>query len=211
MSTTEESRASSAQGRRWTAVAALCAAPLLLGVYADVGQYADGFWGKLPELGTPWLLVAFAGGRVVERRPLVAAGTGLALILGGLAVYGLFVHLVHGTELYNVVMGGRASYWAVTAAVLGPVAGLAGAWSRLRRPLLRSIGWGFAVAVPLAELGRIVLLAQGYLHDPGLAISLVLLASAVALAALKEVWSPGLVTAAVAWAGVGYAASRLIH
>lgn len=65
----------------------LAAAAMLLGVYADVGAYAGGFWGTLPEMGTPWVLLAFAGGRMARRGAVTSALAGSCLILVGLASY----------------------------------------------------------------------------------------------------------------------------
>ncbi len=187
----------------------LVVAAALLGVYADVGQYAGGFWGRLPELGAPWVLLGFAGGRLALRPPLVAAGAGLLLILGGLVSYALFVNVVHDVRLYNVVQSGGAYYWAAWAGIMGPLAGLAGAWSRARRPLLRLAGWAFAVGVPLAECARV--LASDYLDQRGVIVSLLVLSAAVASVALREVRLLPLAVAAGAWVSVGFATLLLLH
>jgi len=97
----------------------------LLGVYADVGQYAPGFWGSLPGLGTPWVVLAFVGGRFTPGRVLgLLAGAGLMLL--GLSTYAAWVHLAYGTSLYNITSDGRATSWACVAIVLGGASGLAG-------------------------------------------------------------------------------------
>lgn len=82
----------------------------LLGAYADVGQYARGFWGTVPEAGTPWVLMAFLGGSLA-RRPLIAALAGAGLILVGLSAYVGLVHFAYATSLYNITTDGRASSW----------------------------------------------------------------------------------------------------
>lgn len=194
---------------RWGHVVLLAVAAVLLGVYADLGQHVKGFWGRLPELGTPWMLLAFAGGRTVARRPAVAALVGFLLIFGGLTSYGLFVHVVHGTELHNVVLGGRAGYWAALAAILGPAAGLAGSGSVSRRALRRTASWGFAVGVPLAELLRVVR-SDGYLDLPGVTACLVVLTSLTAIAAVREVRPAPLAASTAVWGVIGYLLARLL-
>lgn len=193
----------------WWPALLLVLVAVLLGIYADVGQYAGGFWGLLPELGAPWVLLAFASGRVANRRPLVAAGSGLLLILGGLVSYALFVHVVHEVRLYNVVRSGGAYYWAAWAALLGPLAGLAGSWSVAGRSTLRPAGWAFAVGVPLAECVRVS--ASDYLDARGVIASLLVLAAVVALFALREVRLLPLTAAVGAWVGVGLATLLLLH
>lgn len=193
-----------ARERRWWRVALLGAAAVVLGVYADLGQHAAGFWGRLPELGSPWVLLAFAGGRTVRRPAAAAASIGFLLIVVGLATYGLFVHAAYGTQLRNVVLGGGAFYWGAVAAVLGPAAGVAGAGSTARRrATLRAAAWGFAVAVPLVEYGRIS--ASAYLDLRGVVIALVALSGITALTAMREVHLLPLLAFTGVWTGMGYA------
>ena len=198
-----------ARERRWWRVALLGVAAMLLGVYADLGQYAAGFWGRLPELGAPWLLLAFAGGRVANRSTAAAALTGFLLVFGGLVSYGLFVHAAHGTQLHNVVFGGRAFYWAAVAAALGPAAGVAGAGSTSRRhETRRSVAWGFAVAVPLVECARVF--ASDYLDLRGVIVVLLALSAGAAVVALREVRLLPLLAASAAWTALGYVVYRLV-
>ena len=137
-------------------LAGLAAAAVLLGVYADVGAYAGGLWGVLPEMGTPWVLLAFAGGRVARRGTVTSALAGSCIILLGLASYWAFMHLAYDVELYQYVGNGRGLSWSAMAVVLGTVAGLAGRSSAARTPRRAAAGWGFAVGVPLAEAARVL-------------------------------------------------------
>ncbi len=163
----------------------LAAAAVLLGVYADVGAYAGGFWGLLPEMGTPWVLLAFAGGRVAPRGAVTSALAGSCLILVGLASYWAFMHLAYDVELYQYVGNGRGLSWSTMAVVLGTVAGLAGRSSAARTPRRAAAGWGFAVGVPLAEAAR-VLTSGGFPNADALAVVLMTTAAATTVVALRE-------------------------
>jgi hypothetical protein len=118
-----------------------------LGIYADEGQNVYGPLGWLPELGTPWVLIAFAGGRLWSRHLVASAIAGPALISIGLWSYWLYMEVAHGTPVYNMTNDGRGIYWLGLGCALGLAAALSGAFSRRGRlsiPLAL-----FAVAVAL--------------------------------------------------------------
>lgn len=69
--------------------------------------------------------------------------------------------LAYDVELYQYVGNGRGLSWGTMAVGLGTVAGLAGRSSGARAPWRAAAGWGFAVAVPLAEAAR-VLISEGF-------------------------------------------------
>jgi hypothetical protein len=73
---------------------------VLLGVYADVGQRVDGVLGTVPALGTPWLLLAFAGGFAWAPRAMVASLAGPVLVVLGLCSYWIFMEAAHGTPIH---------------------------------------------------------------------------------------------------------------
>jgi hypothetical protein len=167
----------------WRAVCLVVAA-VLLGVYADVGSYAPGFLRMLPELGAPWVLLAFAGGRAAHRW-VASAVAGPGLILVGLGSYWLFMRVAYDVELYQYVGNGRGLHWVSLGIVLGVAAGLMGRASTSTRWLLRWGGWGFAVGVPLVE-AHSVLLRSWYPRPGPLAGVLLATAAGVALLAWRK-------------------------
>jgi hypothetical protein len=177
-----------------------------LGIYADEGQNVDGPLGWLPELGTPWVLIAFVGGRLWSRHLVAAALAGPALISLGLWSYWLYMEVAHGTPIYNMTNDGRGIYWLGLGCALGLAAALSGAFSRRGR--LRSVAWALVIAVPLAE-GTVAL---NTMFGPPLAIPFGLFAVAVALfcRSLSEAsWQLTLVAAAL-WTVCGVAAAGLL-
>lgn len=187
----------------------LCLFAVLLGVYADVGQRVDGVLGTVPALGTPWLLLAFGGGFVWARRPVVAFLTGPVLIVLGLCSYWIFMEVVHGTPIYNMTNDGRGLFWLAAAAVLGAAGSVTGAVAGSHRHPVRPAGWGFAVAVPLAESVRVLFFDLSP-TPPILAVCLVLAAAfGLAVSARRCAWW---LTAFVAlgYATVGAAAGILL-
>ena len=174
-----------------------------LGIYADEGQNVDGPLGWLPELGTPWVLIAFAGGRLWSRHLVAAALAGPTLISLGLWSYWLYMEVAHGTPIYNMTNDGRGIYWVGLGCALGLAAGLGGAFSRRGR--LRSVAWALAIAVPLAE----GIVAWNKMFGPPLSIPLALFAVAAALLgrSLSEAsWQLTLVATAL-WTVCGVAAA----
>lgn len=130
-------------------LASVLLAAVALGIWADEGQRAPGFAGYLPELGTPWLVLAFAAGRSIPRwarwlAPVAAA----ASILLGLASYALFVHRHYGVA-YEQVSGGDLGYWTWLGLGVGALAGMLAFASRTGAAPL---AWAALAAVPVAEI-----------------------------------------------------------
>jgi hypothetical protein len=194
----------------WRWFAALTVASLLLGVYADVGGYAAGVWGVVPELGTPWVLLAFAGGRVARRRVVTAAASGSLLILLGLATYWAFVHLAYGVELYQYVGNGRGLFWGALAIALGSAAGLAGRASTAPVRWRAAAGWGFAVGVAVAE-GAHMLSWAGYSDSDALAAVLLTAAAATTGVALRDARLWPLALSSLAWSALGLSAYVVVR
>jgi hypothetical protein len=179
-------------------------------VYADVGAYADGFWGMLPEMGTPWVLLAFAGGRVAPSGAVTSVFAGSCLILLGLVSYWAFMHLAYDVELYQYVGNGRGLSWCVMAAVLGTVAGLAGRSSAAHTPWRSATGWGFAVGVPFAEAAG-VLSSGGFPNTEALALVLLTAAAATTAVALREAPPWPLALASLTWSTLGLTAYLVVR
>ena len=164
----------------------------------------------LPEMGTPWVLLAFAGGRAAHRGAVTSAAAGSSLILLGLASYWAFMHLAYDVELYQYVGNGRGLSWSMMAIVLGTVAGLAGRSSAARTPRRVAAGWGFAVGVPLAEAVH-VLTPGGFPNPEPLALVLVTTASATTAVSLREARPMPLALASLAWSTLGVTAYLLVR
>lgn len=193
----------------WIASALMVFLAVLLGIYADVGQRVDGVLGAVPALGTPWLLLAFGGGLNWATRPVVACLAGPVLIVLGLSSYWIFMEVVHGTPIVNMTNDGRGMFWLAAATVLGAAGSAAGAMADSHRRSLRPVGWGFAVAVPLAEAVRVLVFDLG--PEPPVLAACLVLAAALGLAASARVctWRVT-VPVALACAAVGAAAATLL-
>ena len=163
----------------------------------------------MPEAGTPWVLMAFLGGRLA-RRPLCAAPAGAGLILVGLCAYVALVHFAYATSLYNITTDGRASSWGTLAVLFGSASGVVGFWTWGEPERLRQAAWGFAIGVPVAEAAH-VLLTPDHPSAVGLALALVLTGAALVLVASRKVSWGGLLVAAAGWAAVGYTASLVVY
>lgn len=183
-------------------------ASLLLGVYADVGQYAPGSWGLLPEAGTPWVVLAFLGGRLA-RRPAVGALAGAGFLLLGLATYAAWVHLAYGTALHNITTDGRGAWWAGLGLVLGCVGGWAGASTNGGSEGRRQLAWGCVVGAPVAEAMH--LLATSAAPPVTIPVCLLGVGAALATFATRTVPRAGLLVSAAGWAIAGYAASLVLY
>lgn len=141
----------------WVASTCLVACALLLGVYADVGQLLDGAAGFVPALGTPWALLAMAGGAAWSRWAVIPALlTGPVLIVIGLTGYWTWMNVAHDTPVYNMTNDGRGAYWIVLGIVVGTASAGAGVLACDPRQRWRAIGWGTCLAVPWGE-GAMVL------------------------------------------------------
>ena len=126
-----------------------------VGVFSDRGALLASPWSALAEIGTPFVLVAFAAGRQPPR-----PGWGMvwgAVALGiGLAAYDAWMFLVQDVPWGTLTHGYRAGAWLAAGVVVGALAGACGAASRPGRgAALRATGWGLLVASPLAEGVRV--------------------------------------------------------
>ena len=187
------------------AVCILGVAAIVLGVWADQGQRLPGFWSQVPELGTPWVLLGFAAGRLWRRRWIVALLAGMGAVVMALISYYLFVHVRYGTGLYNAMNGARGVSLLALAAGVGAASGTAGAFTGAALAMTRTAAWTLVVAVPAAEIWRVR--RHGSAHDELVAL---LAAAAVCLlwwvkrhTALRWSW---LLTGTLTWVGLGLVA-----
>jgi hypothetical protein len=189
---------------------ALVVAAVALGVYADVGQRASGVLELLPQLGTPWLLVGFAGGLIWSRRPGVGVLLGPVLIATGLVSYFVFMHLAHGVNYYNLLNDGRGVYWFGLAAGLGLVAAAAGATAGGRHRTARLAAWAFPPAVALSE-ARWVLDWEAGAAGWQVAFGLTAVAALLLVVAVRRTGAlPLLLLATATWTGLGLVAVQLV-
>jgi Family of unknown function (DUF6518) len=194
---------------RPTTAGVLGLAAVALGVFADEGQRLPGAWSAVPALGTPWLLLGLAGGRLWPGRRVVAALAGSGLLVVALWTYYVYVHVQHGTALYNAVNGSRGLTLTVLAAVVGAVSGLAGASTGATKPRTRALAWGFVVAVPTAELWR-----AGQYGDARQVLRILLTGTALSLLLWGLRHGVGrwrLAASALTWTCVGLAAIVALH
>ncbi len=188
----------------------VAAAAVSLGVYADVGQRAPGALGALPELGTPWLLLAFAGGALCPRPRLLGSSCGAAVLLAGLTSYFVFVAVVHDVGYYNLTNDGRGTWWFGLAAVLGAGTGAVGTLTAHPDERLRTASWALLPALAAAEAERVVAGRIGP-HPEQLAAVVVLSAVGLfAYAVLRTRRSLRTLAATVAWAAVGLVAAAVV-
>lgn len=138
-------------GRAWLKVALVLLAACVVGVFADRGALLAKPWSAFAEIGTPFLLVAFAAGRQPSRFGLGMLWGAAVLSLGQAAYYAwLFLgqEVSWGTLSYQY----RAGEWLLAGALVGALAGALGSASRAQRGgPTRALGWGLLVAVPVAE------------------------------------------------------------
>jgi hypothetical protein len=129
-----------------------------LGIFSVL---ADGIvrWRAFTTLGniiSPWVIAAFAAGRLARgARTGAWAGTG-ALVVGVVTYYVVQVVRFSADEASSAyLMGAAPLVWLTAAFVMGPLMGAAGAASTRPRPSVRA-----AIALPvilLAEAGHLVL------------------------------------------------------
>jgi hypothetical protein len=129
-----------------------------IGVWSDQGQRISGFGGHLPELGTPWVVLAFVAARLIPRRTRWASPVAaICVIVVGLCSYAVYMHVRYGLSYHNV-SGGRMHHWFALGLVAGALAGILG-W--LSYSHLAVVAWAVLAAVPLAEIR----LAEGWSID----------------------------------------------
>lgn len=136
--------------RRATTVLGSVAAAVGLGIYADRGHLLDAPLDLVTQLGLPWLVLAFVGGRLMRRRLVPGAMAGVALIVVGLGSYVVWKVGIYGAYSVGELRYGGAS-WLILAGVLGSVFGIAGALTNRDGRWLRAWGWGALVAVAIVE------------------------------------------------------------
>jgi hypothetical protein len=140
--------------RRFTVVAAIIGAAVLVGVAAQLGDEAPGIPSRLSALGAPWLVAAFGVGALL-RRPLPGALGGAVLLAGGTCTY-YATQLALTGRVRALEIGVIAAGWAIAAVGAGATMGALGAtWREASRlPAL-------AAAVPAAALAGEALLLAG--------------------------------------------------
>lgn len=138
-------------GRNGIKVVLVLVAACSVGVFADRGALLAEPWSALAEIGTPFLLVAYAAGRQPSRSGLGMLW-GAAVLSVGQAAYYAWLFLAQEVAWGTLTYQYRAGAWLVAGALVGAFAGALGSASRAQRGgLVRALGWGLLVAVPLAE------------------------------------------------------------
>lgn len=142
-------------GRSWVNAGLVLLAACAVGVFADRGALLAAPWSALAEVGTPFVLVAFAAGRQSSRPPL-SAFWGATVLSVGQAAYYAWLLLGQDVAWGTITHSYRAGAWLAAGALVGGLVGALGGASRpRRRGLVRALGWGLLLAVPLAEGFRV--------------------------------------------------------
>lgn len=181
-------------GRSWVNAGLVLLAACAVGVFADRGALLAAPWSALAEVGTPFVLVAFAAGRQSSRPPL-SAFWGATVLSVGQAAYYAWLLLGQDVAWGTITHSYRAGAWLAAGALVGGLVGALGGASRpRRRGLVRALGWGLLLAVPLAEGFRV---ARS--EPPQIVAGTVLLGVAVALCGWairrdRAPWSLGVVS-----------------
>lgn len=181
-------------GRSGVSAGLVLLAACAVGVFADRGALLAAPWSALAEVGTPFVLVAFAAGRQYSRAAL-SAFWGATVLSVGQAAYYAWLMLGQDVAWGTITHSYRAGAWLAVGALVGGLVGALGGTSRpRRRGLVRALGWGLLVAVPLAEGLRMV-----RLEPPQIAAGTVLLGVAAALCGWairrdRAPWSLGVVS-----------------
>lgn len=169
-------------------VAAVGAA-LGLGIFADIGERLPDPWGAIPQLGLPWVALAALWGFAAGGS--IAGGcSGLAGIALGLGTYTLYKDAAYGSSSVDGFLHDDLRYWVLIALIVGPLCGVAGAWTR-RTDLHREVAWGLLVAAALAEGGSLLVLLHEHPGDHPVrwvAVTDVALGAAVFAAAAGRRW-----------------------
>lgn len=126
-----------------------------VGVFSDRGALLAEPWSALAEVGTPFVLVAFAAGRQPLRMRLSVLWGAAALSIG-LAAYYAWLLLVQDVSWGTLAHSYRAGAWLAAGVLIGALAGALGSASRPERDgPIRALAWGLLIASPLAEAVRV--------------------------------------------------------
>ncbi|MDF1602920.1 DUF6518 family protein [Nocardioides sp. YIM 152315] len=139
------------EGRRQLRrLAVLVGCGVALGVLSAQGADLPGALRALPDLGTPWLVLAFVAGRGARdvRR---AALTAVAVVEAGLVTYYLWQATLGAGGSMLADYG--APVWLVSGALLGGLFGGAG-WlgEHSESGPVRLLAWAVLAGVPVAEI-----------------------------------------------------------
>jgi hypothetical protein len=119
-------------------------------VLSAQGADLPGALRALPDLGTPWLVLAFVAGRGARdvRRAVLTA---VAAVEIGLVTYYVWQATLGAGGSMLADYG--APVWIVGGALLAAVFGAAG-WlgNRSESPTVRVLAWGLLAGVPIAEI-----------------------------------------------------------
>lgn len=142
-------------GANVLSAALVLVAACAIGVFSDRGALLAEPWSALAEIGTPFVLVAFAAGRQ-PLRMVSGALWGAAVLSIGLAAYYAWLLVVQDVPLGTLAYHYRAGAWLTAGGLIGALAGALGNASRPERGgPIRALGWGLLIAVPLAEAVRV--------------------------------------------------------
>src|SRR3954454_16961015 len=152
VSSPASSKRAGANARR---AALVLVAACAIGVFSDRGALMAEPWSALAEIGTPFVIVAFAAGRQPSR---VGSSVlwGAAVLSMGLSAYYAWLFLVHEVAWGTLTHQYRAGAWMGAGVLVGAFAGALGSASRPERGgPIRAMSWGLLIAVPLAEAVRV--------------------------------------------------------
>lgn len=153
-SVSSPSSSSKRAGTSGLSAALLLVAACASGVFSDRGALLAQPWSALAEMGTPFVLVAFAAGRQQSRMRLSVLW-GAAVLSIGLAAYYAWLLLVQDATWGTLTYQYRAGEWLTAGLLVGGFAGALGSASCPERAgPIRAVGWGLLIAVPLAEAVR---------------------------------------------------------
>lgn len=185
-------------GPKPSRAAVILVAAAAVGVYSDRGALLPQPWNAFAEIGTSFVLVAFAAGRQASRMAL-AVLWGAAVLSAALAAYYAWLLLVEDVSWGTITSQYRPVAWLAAGVLVGVFAGGCGSASRRERGRpLRAVAWGLVIVSPLAEGVRVF----GWQPpQPVAGPSLLLLAVGLygwAVRRDRAPWQAGLVTVAAA-------------